>query len=202
MKVFKRNAVIVTVLIFVCVAVYLNWSYAQTEVSANAGKNNTHQTEDNANKDTNDSTAKDAKTSGLYFVESSEDGNSIKTGVSTETSEYFAQVRLSRQQARDSAQTTLQTVSNTEGTNQETIDEAMSTMVNIAKWTEEEARLESLIIAKGFQDCVAYMTDQGITITVSADADGLSSSAVARIKDIVLAETAYTADQLKIIEIK
>jgi stage III sporulation protein AH len=27
MKIFKRNAIIITVILFVCVAVYLNWSY-------------------------------------------------------------------------------------------------------------------------------------------------------------------------------
>ncbi len=31
MKIWKRNAVVAAIVLFVCVAVYLNWSYDQTE---------------------------------------------------------------------------------------------------------------------------------------------------------------------------
>lgn len=203
MKVFKRNAVIITVLIFVCVAVYLNWSYAQTEVAAETGKNTVQEKNTEETKETEtEKNTKGAEASGLFYVEGENTDNGIETIENTEATEYFDQVRLTRQQARDSAEAALQTVTETTGAAQNTIDEAMTTMVNIAKWTEAEAQLESLIIAKGFQDCVAYMTDDGITITVATEAEALSDSAVARIKDIVLDETEYTADQLKIIEIK
>ena len=37
MKLWKRNAVVAAIVLFVCVAVYLNWSYNQEE-SAGAGK--------------------------------------------------------------------------------------------------------------------------------------------------------------------
>lgn len=196
MKVFKRNAVIITVLIFVCVAVYLNWSYAKTEVAAETGQ--TTQQEDTAENTETEKDKTDAETSGLFYVE---DENGVETVDNTEASEYFDQVRLTRQQARDSAEATLQTVTESEAA-QTTIDEAMQTMLNIAKWTEAEAQLESLIVAKGFEDCVAYMTEEGITVTVATEAEALSDSSVAQIKDIVLDETEYTADQLKIIEIK
>ena len=36
LKVFKRNAVIITVLLFVCAAVYLNWSSNKDAASADA----------------------------------------------------------------------------------------------------------------------------------------------------------------------
>jgi stage III sporulation protein AH len=34
MKIWKKNAVLATVILFVCVAVYLNWSYGRGEASA------------------------------------------------------------------------------------------------------------------------------------------------------------------------
>ena len=37
MKVWKRNAVVAAIVLFVCVAVYLNWSYQSGE-TADAGK--------------------------------------------------------------------------------------------------------------------------------------------------------------------
>jgi stage III sporulation protein AH len=82
------------------------------------------------------------------------------------------------------------------------VNEALEAMTAMAKRTEEEARLEGLITAKGFQDCVAYMTDNNVTVTVSAGAEGLSEAGVARIKDIILTETDYNANQMKIVEVK
>ena len=34
MKVWKRNAVVAAIVLFVCVAVYLNWSYGQRDTAA------------------------------------------------------------------------------------------------------------------------------------------------------------------------
>ena len=84
MKVFKRNAVIITVLVFVCVAVYLNWSYdKKTEDAAkkgeeilNAGSESTDKTETASSAgtisaETSESDNQDEKTAetGLYYAE-------------------------------------------------------------------------------------------------------------------------------------
>ena len=58
--------------------------------------------------------------------------------------------------------------------------------------------MESLIVAKGYADCVAFMGEGGISIVVSAAEDGLQTEDVAKITDIVLSETDYTADQITI----
>ena len=193
MSVFKRNAVIVTVLVFVCAAVYLNWSYSQTEAGlplADTGESESAATLDMSS---------DTETAGLYYTDASSDG---ETAVTTAAGEYFDQVRLSRERARDSAKTTLTSVTEAANADSETVNDALEAMVQMAKRTEEEARLESLIIAKGFEDCVAYMTDDAVTVTVSAGSEGLSGVGAARIKDIILTETDYNANQMKIIEIK
>ena len=65
-----------------------------------------------------------------------------------------------------------------------------------------ESQIESLIIAKGFEDCVAYMGDETIDIAVSAPAEGLADADVALISDIVTAQSDYTLDQIHIIEVK
>ena len=192
MKVFKRNAVIVTVLLFVCVAVYLNWSYNRNGEDENVSANN----ENVSNKE---ATAQDSNENGLYYET---DAIKEKDDTVAQVSEYFAQVRLNRQQARDEASETLSLVSETEGASQETIDEALAQITQIAQWTAKEAEIESLIMAKGFPECVAYISDNGITITVQSSENGLSSAAVARITDVVTTETDFTAEQLTIVEIK
>jgi len=205
MKGFKRNAVIVTVLLFVCAAVYLNWSYNKKEksgvaadeamnkaASAAESESSSSQASADAEGGAQDAAGADGETGGLYYT-----GGDTETG----TSEYFAEARLERKNARDEAAATLQTVAGTTGASQETIDGALGQMTQIAKWTEEEAEVENLVKSKGFTDCVVYMTEDSVSVTVAAQ-EGLSNAGVAKITDIVNSETGYTPDQLKIIEIK
>ncbi len=204
LKSFKRNAVIITVLLFVCAAVYLNWSYASqvedaSEAGLSAGADTTDVPEGDTSAGQETASAQDGEVygdegAGLFYTEDTE-------AASDTASDYFAQVRLERQQARDEASSTLQTVATTEGAAQETVDSALEGMTQIAQWTVKEAELENLIRAKGFDDCVVYLSESGATVTVSAP-DGLSEAAVARITDIIVTETEFSADQLRVIEIK
>ena len=61
-------------------------------------------------------------------------------------------------------------------------------------------RSENLVIAKGYADCVAFMGENSVSVVVSAAEDGLQTEDVAKIKDIILSETDYTVDQIKIME--
>ena len=65
-----------------------------------------------------------------------------------------------------------------------------------------EAQIESLVVAKGYEDCVAYMTDDGISVAVSSPEEGLQDSDVALISDIVTSQTEYTLGDIRIIEVK
>lgn len=204
MKKVKRNIIVFAVLVFVCAAVYLNWSYNNNEEQmaalndTNADGNETLQ--DTANIGAEDMTVSadndensDLDSAGLYYTE----GNENIT-----VSEYFANVRLNRTQARDSAVETLAAVSETEGASQETIDTALAEITQVAEYTVLEAELEGLILAKGFEECVVFINDGGIDVTVPASGEGLSTAAVARITDIVLTETDFGADDLTIIEVR
>ena len=89
MKTWKRNAVIATVLLFVCVGVYLNWSYNQKDELPELTETlNTEQV-------MGDST--------LVFSDADEPAQAVLAEQAQSTADYFAQVRLSRQQSRDSA---------------------------------------------------------------------------------------------------
>jgi len=69
----------------------------------------------------------------------------------------------------------------------------------LAAYTVSESQIESLVTAKGYADCVAFMGDDSVSVVVG-DADGLDAQDVAKIKDIVIGETNYKADQIKIME--
>lgn len=192
MKTFKRNAVIITVLLFVCVAAYLNWSYnKKSDDTETAGEASPMESASSIAQNSAEQAAPDA---GLYYIPSDPTPAVNK--------EFFDAARLNRQQARDAAAATLSTVSKTEGASKEIIDAALEEIALIASNTVKEAQLEDLIKAKGFADCVVYISDDGVNVTVPAPEEGLPASSVAKITDIVTSQTDYTAADLHIIPIK
>ena len=114
---------------------------------------------------------------------------------------YFDTARLSRQQARDSAISMLQEAEMDENASEDVLNEASRTLQVLASYTVAEAQIESLVTAKGYEDCVVFMGEDSCSVVV-ADPDGVDSTDAARIKDIVIAETGYTASQIKIMEVE
>ena len=92
-----------------------------------------------------------------------------------------------------------QTMSYEEGSQADTAAASLDQIVNNAL---AESQIESLIVAKGFTDCVAYMTDEKISIAVSSPEEGLSENDVAVISDIVTSQTDYALSGIRIIEVK
>ena len=194
MKLLKRNAVILTIVMFLCVAVYLNWSYGNKEEEAASGVGDESEQAlleeyGNAEEEMN------------LFYDAQDDVQSASEPYS-DVSEYFATARLTRQQARDSAIGILQEATELENASQESIDNAMAEINVMAGFSLEEAEIETMIKAKGFDECVVFLNEDSATVAVSAPAEGLSSSAVSRITDIILSQTDLTAEQIKIIEVK
>lgn len=179
MKKTKRNIMVVTVLLFVCAAIYLNWSYNNSW-----GKADTAMVE-----------AEDAA------MEAAEEAYNETNSLSEKASSYFADARLNRQVSRDEALDLLESTAENKDASQETIDSAMKSISAMANYSLQETQLENLLIAKDFADCVVYMTDDAITVAVPAPAEGLSEASVARITEMVTSETGYTAAQLNVIEI-
>ena len=64
-----------------------------------------------------------------------------------------------------------------------------------------EAQIESLVVAKGYTDCVAYIGDDGISIAVAAPENGLQQTGVALIADIVMSQSDYTLDKIRVVEV-
>ena len=87
-----------------------------------------------------------------------------------------------------------------ENADQGVLDDANRAIQTLAGYAMLEGQVENLVIAKGYADCVAFMGENSMSIVVSAAEDGLQTEDVAKIMDIVLSETEYSADQIKIME--
>ena len=68
----------------------------------------------------------------------------------------------------------------------------------LASYTLKEAQIENLVTAKGYQDCVAFMGDDSLSIVVSTKDGELNATDVAKITDIAMTETGYAANAIRI----
>ena len=199
MKLWKRNAVVVVIVLFVCAAVYLNWSYNQE--SADAGKVLGQAALVGA--ESTDPLLAGAASSATPAPSGSvsspaPSGQAEQTAGEGESggTGYFASARLNRQEARDSALRILQE-SAADETMQAEMTQAIETM---ADTTVSEAQIENMVTAKGYADCVAFLGEDSASIVVAATAEGLSDADIARITEIVTGETGLSASQIRIIE--
>ena len=189
-KGLKRNAVIAVVLLFVCAAVYLNWSYNS-------------KLPDTVDADMAAAEDEAMRLADAEYAQTNADGDAGTAQADQSTSsEYFASARLTRQQSRDEALGLLETAAAAEAASQETIDSAMNEIACMATWSMQEAQIENLLLAKDFTDCVVFMSDGGVTVALPAPAEGLSQADIARVTETITSETDYTAAQIRIIEIK
>lgn len=181
MKIWKKNLVAAAVLLTVCGGIYVNWAYGQDQAVSDLT-------------DTLDET-KILSADKLVIADNgltgTEDTNTMV--------DYFAAVRLSRQEARDSAVNLLQEAIayGDEGATQSSAK--LEEMVDVALC---EAQIESLVIAKGYTDCVAYIADNGISVAVAAPEGGLQEPDVAVIADIVVSQSQFGMDQIHVVEVK
>ena len=163
MKIWKRNAIIASVLLLVCAGAYLNWSRAQKSDATDL---------------TETLSAEQVMGEDTLVVN---DGDGVQAeAVAASGGE--------------------QTIAYDEGT--EVGETACQTLNTIVGTALSEAQIESLVIAKGYDDCVTYINDGVVCVAVSAPADGLSDADAALISDIVTSQTDYSLSQVRIIEVK
>lgn len=197
MSVWKRNAVVVAIVLFVGAAVYLNWSYGKESAAAgedgNTGGKLLGQAELVNGKDGRQT--QDGKSSAQPSA-----GPSAQPSQTGEQTGYFASARLNRQQARDSALQLLQQAAADESAQQEVIDEANASIQTMAALTMSEAQVENLVTAKGYGDCVCFISDGSASVVVSSTENGLNQNDVTKIMEIVKEETGLKADNITVIE--
>ena len=70
----------------------------------------------------------------------------------------------------------------------------------MAQSAMKESRIENLVIAKGYDEGVVFINDNGVNVIVQKPENGLQQEDIARIRDIVISETGVSAEQIKIIE--
>lgn len=185
MKFGKKQIVLASLVLALGAAVYLNWQFAGTgglpvgDTSSSSSELGAAQLVNNA------------------YVETATgptESSSAETAATT-----LSEARVNRQSSRDEAiellDKVLKDVESDSGAKEEAVEQASAIAQNILK----ETNIENLLQAKGYTDSVAYITSESCDIVVSGEigeADGLI------IQEIVMEQTGFTVDKIKIIGTK
>ena len=179
MKIWKKNLIAAAVLVTVCAGIYINWLY--TEEQSTADLTQTLNSEKLLSSDM------------LVMAEAQQSNENTIT-------DYFAAVRLSRQEARDSALSLLQEAMAYDEDAEDS--QTNKQLEEIVKTALCEAQIESLVIAKGYADCVAYISNDGISVAVATPEGGMQAQDVAVIADIVLSQSDFGISDIHVVEVQ
>jgi stage III sporulation protein AH len=123
--------------------------------------------------------------------------DSQTTGGEQENNNYFTAAALDREEARDEALDVLKLVTQSEEATEEAKAEATAKISKIAVDIQNEANIESLVKAKGFEDCVAVISEEAVSVIVKAES--LKAAEAAQILTIVYETTGISPERISII---
>lgn len=192
----NRKMTLATLVVALAVAVYLNWEYARSadlalDTAAPAAG-------DAAEEPVVDELLVQAQPSASRTY-----GEAQLVSASAASSQsFFEEARLARTKARDEAMDSLQkSLKKASLTEQEKTDLTARLTQEVDAITQE-SDVEALIKAKGFVDCVAYVSEGKVNITVMTSGDRLTADEVTQIRDIVLSKCNVTAQNITVVEVK
>lgn len=181
MVINKKQVILASLVIGLGLAVYVNYQFSQNDITSPAAVTSVEAPDKNYG---------DAK-----LV----DANDPTVDDGAEGEAYFAEAKITRQRSRDESVQTLTNMMADASVDSDIKAEMALKATEIAKSIETEGKIENLIKAKGFTDCMVYYDTQGVDVVVKSQ--GLDAAQVAQMKDIILKETSVPVENISIVEI-
>lgn len=195
MKLGKRQFIIAALVVALGAAVYLNWQFSANDsllANADEASDTTASKEIGEAKYVNTSASKASQ-------ESSKENSAQETNKSVSNqSEYFAQAELKRKQAQDEELELLNNIIEDASKNEAAKTEAVKQSAELAKRIEQQSNIESLIRAKGFKECIAFISNGECSIVVSSG--DITNAGAITIKDIVHKQSGIEYSKITITE--
>ncbi len=181
----KKQVLVATLAVALGLAVYLNYYLAQNDLksdTAGDGKNTTVTT--------------GGHLGDSQYVNGTTTVPAEQTGSTTVQTPYFKQARESRETARAESLQVLQELVNDVKSSQAVIDDATEKILAVAEAGERESAIESLVKAKGFSDCVAYIEGEHCSLVVLAEE--LTGAQTLQITEIITTQSNIKPENIKI----
>ena len=167
-----KSAVLVVAVLLIGLAVYLNYRWFYDPLgSLGYGDNNMEN----------------------GYTDSEATGADTSAGANN----YFTATALSREQSRDEAIDVLTLVTENAEASEAAKAEAAAKISKIAVDIQNEMNIETLVKAKGFEECVAIISDDAVSVIVRADS--LLANEAAQILAIVYDTTGIDPQNVSII---
>ena len=170
-RIGRRNLIIAGAVLMIGLAVALNWVFFTADNSGGDGFDYNA----SAGMSTNYGTTLNPGEVGT---------DNTLTGNTDSTDNYFSSVEVSRQRARDEALEVLNAVVENDKADEAVKAEALKEIQTIAKEMEQEANIESLLVSKGFTQCVAVISGDSANVVVQYDGE-LQNAQLAQINAAV-----------------
>ncbi len=168
MKALKKKQVVLTALVaMIGLAGYFNWMYQ--------------------NSDNGSVTDSEEMALGEARLVS---GSSIKE-------DYFAKSRMERDTGRSKAMETLKSISENPDGDPDAKREAEQKLIEMSERTEKEAAAEGEIRARGYDDCVVYLTDSAASVVVKSENE-ITGTDAAKIQEIIIRTAGVDGSEISI----
>jgi stage III sporulation protein AH len=166
-----RNLAIVLSVLVIGVSVFVNWSLFGGDKSGAGGDAPTGQ-------------------------QGTTDGNADASTVGEQ--DYFSAAVIERESARDEALEVLQGVVDDAASLDSAKEQALKDIATMAKVIENESNIETLVKAKGFEECVAVINGEKANVIVKSE--GLRPNDLSQILEIVYLQAGILPENVTIME--
>ena len=202
----RRQFTLLTLVAALGVAVYLNWEYAKSDAllpddaqaaAADSGVSVSAGVEQETGALTDPLTTDTASSEGNKNY-----GDAQLVSIGQKSSDqYFDEARLSREKSRDEALDTLEKSLKKANLSEEEKAELTTRLSGVVESITAESDIENLVKAKGFVDCVAFVDDGKVNVTVQTPGEGLDQGRVTQIRDVVLSRCEVKAQDITVVEV-
>lgn len=115
---------------------------------------------------------------------------------------YFSSARMDRQNARDESLEKLQAVIDKTDEKDEARKSASEEIAKISKYITIENKIETLVCAKGVDNCIAVIDADGTRVDIIVDTKDLTETLILQIKEIATAQLNCSFENVSIIHSK
>ena len=176
-KAKKTRIAISCFALLLAVGVVGNWYWENSDISSKVSTN---------------SSAKDKILGEATYVDA--------TTEKTTESSYFSSARVDRQTARDASLEKLQKIVDSQTENKEAQKEAADKIAKISDDITIENKIETLVTAKGINNCLAIINENSKKIDIIVDVEDLTDTIILQIKEIATSQLGCSFEDVTIIQ--
>ena len=196
MKIGKKQLILTGLVLTLGAAVYLNWQFSgNTDLLSGSDAVSVSKELGEAEFVNTSSDKKAGESTDQKSTELSSSKESTASA-SKSSDEYFSQAKVNRQQTQDDIAEMTKKILESSEESDTAKAEAVAKAAELATVMEQQTNVESLIKAKGFEECMVFIQNGECSIVVR-DSDLTADDALI-IKDIATGQTGITVDKIKV----